>query len=128
MLLSCSVLFGRIFPCPPPALTRCRGDPEPRSDNLPVKSTNFAYRPVNVGCGNIVERMARRRVGQIGDPMTAVKCIDNGREAGRFAGKTREHEMAAAGADHLGKAGTGIAGRLIALEYQVGTGRFEALD
>src|SRR5690349_3729949 len=99
MLLSCSVLSGGIFPCPPSAFSRCCGDPEPRPNNLTVKTNNLADRPVDVGGRHFLERMAGGGIGQISHAVAAMEGVDRGRKTGGFPGKTGQHKIAASSAD-----------------------------
>ena len=77
---------------------------------------------------DVVERVARRRIAQIGDGVPAMERIDRGRQTSGLAGKARQHEAAAAAAHHLGEVGARIAGRPVALEDHVDAVRLEALD
>src|SRR5204863_4886129 len=72
--------------------------------------------------------MASRRVCEEGHTMAAVERVDRGGKTGGLAGEAREHETAAARADHLGKIRAGVAGWPVPLEDHVDAMRLEALD
>ena len=77
---------------------------------------------------DIIQRMARRRISQIGDGVTAMEPVDRGRQARGLPGKACQHKVPAPGAHHLGKVGAGIARWPVALEDHVDAVRLEPLD
>src|SRR5947209_16962099 len=74
---------------------------------------------------DILQRMARRSIRQICDPVIAMKSVDQRRQAGGLAGEAREHDSAPAPIQQRGELLAGVAGRTGALEDHLVAARLE---
>src|SRR5256886_7224711 len=104
------------------------GDPVVRFMYVSIQSGYFRNGAVDFIRRHFLQRVAGRSVAQKSDLMIAVECVDQGRQAGRFASKSGQHDATAVLVHQRREGFAGVAGRTAALEDHLVAVRLKAFN